>query len=79
MNRQKIGVKVIQFRNYDHGSVLYEIYDFFNKAGVKCNPPPKLTWDDMEKKIGEILNDFNIENEQDKLLKKWNELTKKGS
>jgi len=73
------GMKVIQFRDYDHGSVLYEIYDFFNKAGVKCNPPPKLTWDDMEKKIGEILNDFNIENEQDKLLKKWNELTKKGS
>jgi len=72
------GMKVIQFRDYDHGSVLYEIYDFFNKAGVKCNPPPKLTWDDMEKKIGEILNDFNIENEQDKLLKKWNELTKKG-
>jgi len=73
------GVKVIQFRNYDHGSVLYEIYEFFNKAGVKCDPPPKLTWDEMERKIGEILNDFNIENEQPKLLKKLNELTKKGS
>jgi len=76
---KEIGVKVIQFRNYDHGSVLNEIYEFFNKAGVKCKPPPKSTWDEMERQIEEILNDFNIENEQAKLLKKLNELTKKGS
>jgi len=72
-------IKVIQFRSNDHNSVLYEIYEFFNKAGVKCDPPPKLTWDNMEKKIGEILNNFNIENEQARLLKKLNELTKRGS
>jgi len=57
---EKKGVKVIEFRN---GKVLDEIYDFFKKAGVKCDPPPKLTWVEMETKIKTILNDFNIENE----------------
>jgi hypothetical protein len=59
----KKGVKVILFRKYSNGKVLNEIYDFFKKAGVKCDPPPKLTWVEMETKIKTILNDFNIENE----------------
>jgi hypothetical protein len=72
----KIGIKVIQFRNNDPNHTLDEVYEFLAKSGVKCEPPPKLSWDNMEMKIMEILNNFNIESEQNKLLRKLKELTK---
>ena len=71
-----MGIKVIQFRNEDPNHTIDEVHEFFTKAGVKCGTPPKLPWDEMEKKIVEILNNFNVENEQNKLLRKLKELTK---
>ena len=59
-----MGIKVIQFRNEDPNHTINEVYEFFTKAGVKCGTPPKLQWDEMEKKIVEILNNFNVGTEQ---------------
>ena len=71
-----MGIKVIQFRNEDPNHTINEIYEFFTKAGVKCGAPLKLSSHEMEKKIVEILENFNVEYEQNKLLKKLKELTK---
>ena len=73
----KIGVKVIQFRNDDPSHTLDEVFEFFKAAGVRCSAPPKLQWGEMEKKIVEILNNFNVESEQNKLLRKLKELTRR--
>jgi len=70
---EKIGVKVIEFRQKNP---LMEIYNFFTSKNVDCNPPEKMTPEELEDRINEIIKEWREEIEDLTLIKKLNEWTK---
>jgi len=70
---EKIGVKVIEFRQENP---LLEIYKFFKSKNVSCSPPEKMTSRELEDKIDEIIKEWREEKEDLTLIKKLKEWTK---
>ena len=70
---EKIGVKVIEFRQENP---LFEIYKFFNSKNVDCSPPEKMTPKELEDKINEIIKEWREEIEDLTVIKKLKEWTK---
>jgi len=70
---EKIGVKVIEFRQENP---LMEIYKFFTSKNVDCNPPEKMTPEELEDRINEIIKEWREEIEDLTLIKKLKEWTK---
>jgi hypothetical protein len=70
---EKIGVKVIEFRQENP---LMEIYKFFTSKNVDCSPPEKMTPEELEDKINEIIKEWKEETEDLTLIKKLKEWTK---
>jgi hypothetical protein len=70
---EKIGVKVIEFRQENP---LMEIYKFFASKNVNCSPPEKMTPEELEDKIKEIIKEWKEETEGLTLIKKLKEWTK---
>ena len=68
---EKIGVKVIEFRQKNS---LLEIYNFFSSNNVDCSQPAKITPKDLEIEINRIINDWDEEKENLRIvrnLKVW--------
>jgi len=70
---EKIGVKVIEFRQENP---LMEIYKFFTSKNVDCSPPKKMTPKEIENEINEIIKEWREETEDLILIKKLREWTK---
>jgi hypothetical protein len=70
---EKIGVKVIEFRQEN---ALKDLYEFLSSKNVKCRKPASLTERELKSKVIEIVNQWNEENEGIKVLKTLKELTK---
>jgi len=70
---EKIGVKVIEFRQENP---LKEIYKFFSSKNVNCNEPEDMTSEELKEKIEQIIKDWKETKEEYKILKKLKELTK---
>jgi len=70
---EKIGVKVIEFRQENP---LLEIYKFFKTKNVSCNPPEKMTPKELEDEINRIIKEWREETEDLTLIKKLKEWTK---
>ena len=70
---EKIGVKVIEFRQENP---LKEIYNFFSSKNVDCNEPGDMTSEELKKKIEQIIKEWKETKEEYKILKKLKELTK---
>lgn len=67
---RKLGIKVVELRNKD---ALFEIYEFLRLNGVTATQPIKI---DFEKLIPELLERYDEELENKKILQKAKELTK---
>ena len=68
---EKIRVKVIEFRQKNS---LLEIYNFFSSNNVDCSQPAKITPKDLEIEINRIINDWDEEKENLRIvrnLKVW--------
>lgn len=70
---EKVGVKVIEFRQEE---ALKELYEFLRSKNINCKEPEILSEKQLKSKIIEILNQWNEENEGLKVVKKLKELTK---
>lgn len=70
---EKIGVKVIEFRQ---GSPLKEIYNFFSSKNVICSEPEDMSSDELKEKVEKIISEWRERKEEHKILKKLKELTK---
>ncbi len=70
---EKIGVKVIEFRQENP---LMEIYKFFTSKNVDCSPPEKMTPEELEHKINEIIKEWREETEDLTFIRKLKEWTK---
>lgn len=70
---EKIGVKVIEFRQRD---ALMELYKFFKAKNVNCKKPEILSGAQLRSRIIELLNRWNERNEGLKVVMKLKELTK---
>lgn len=70
---EKIGIKVIEFRQ--EGPLL-EIYKFFKSRNVPCSPPEKMTPEELEDEINEIVKEWREETEDLTLIKNLREWTK---
>ncbi|UYZ40531.1 MAG: CfrBI family restriction endonuclease [Candidatus Methanospirare jalkutatii] len=70
---EKIGVKVIEFRQENP---LKEIYKFFSSKNVNCSEPEDMTSEELKEKIEQIIKDWKETKEEYKILKKLKELTK---
>jgi len=70
---EKIGVKVIEFRQENP---LMEIYKFFTSKNVDCSPPEKKTSKELEDEINEIIKEWQEEREDLTVIKKLKEWTK---
>lgn len=70
---EKIGVKVIEFRQENP---LMEIYKFFILKNANCSPPEKMTSKQLESKINEIIDEWRESKEELKIIKKLKEWTK---
>jgi len=70
---EKIGVKVIEFRQ---GNPLMEIYKFFKSKNVTCSPPEKMTPRELEDEINGIIKEWREETEDLTLIKKLKEWAK---
>jgi len=70
---EKIGVKVIEFRQENP---LLEIYKFFKSKNVSCSPPEKMTLKELEDEINGIIKEWREETEDLILIKKLKEWTK---
>ena len=70
---EKIGVKVIEFRQENP---LLEIYKFFKSKNVSCSPPEKMTSKELEDEINGIIKEWREETEDLTLIKKLKEWTK---
>ena len=73
MESEKIGVKVIEFRQEN---TLMEIYKFFTLKNVSCRPPEIITSQQFEIKINEIIDEWRESTEELKIIKKLKEWTK---
>lgn len=68
---EKIGVKVIEFRQQNP---LMEIYKFFESKNVNCGLPEEMTSEELRYKINEIMMNWKEEQEDITIirkLKKW--------
>ena len=70
---EKIGVKVIEFRQENP---LMEIYNFFASKNVNCSPPMKMMQKQLESKINMIITQWRETKEELKIIKKLKEWTK---
>lgn len=68
----KVGVKIIEFRQKDS---LREIYNFFKSKNVNCVEPETLSEDLLKKRIIEIINQWDEKNESMKIVRKLKEIT----
>ncbi len=70
---EKIGVKVIEFRQENP---LLKIYKFFKSKKVYCSQPEKMTPKELEDKINEIITEWREEQEDLTVIKKLKDWTK---
>lgn len=70
---EKIGVRVIEFRQENP---LNEIYKFFASKNVNCNPPEKMTSKQLETKINEIIIEWKETREELRIIQRLKEWTK---
>lgn len=70
---EKIGVKVIEFRQEN---ALQELYKFLKSKGVSCSKPKILSSEELNSRTIEIIDEWNEENEGLKVVRKLKELTK---
>lgn len=70
---EKIGIKVIEFRQENP---LLEIYKFFKSKNVDCSQPEKMTPKELEDKIHGIITEWREEQEDLTVIKKLKEWTK---
>jgi len=70
---EKIGVKVIEFRQKNS---LLEIYNFFSSNNVDCSQPAKITPKDLENEINRIINDWDEEKENLRIIRNLKVWTK---
>ncbi|RJS73285.1 CfrBI family restriction endonuclease [Methanophagales archaeon] len=70
---ERIGVKVIEFRQEKS---LIEIYEFFTTKRVSCSPPDEMTSEQLEERISQILDEWRESEEELRIIKKLKELTK---
>ena len=70
---EKIGVKVIEFRQKNS---LLEIYNFFSSNNVDCSQPAKITPKDLEIEINRIINDWDEEKENLRIIRNLKVWTK---
>jgi len=70
---KKIGIRVIEFRQENP---LMEIYKFFTSKNVDCSPPEKMTREELEDKINEIMKEWREEIEEMAVIRKLKEWTK---
>lgn len=70
---EKIGVKVIEFRQKD---VLKEIYEFLKLKDVNCQEPKPLSEEQLKLQIFEIIKEWDAEKESLEVLRKLKKLTK---
>ena len=70
---EKMGVKVIEFRQENP---LKEIYKFFSSKNVNCSEPEDMTSEELKEKIEHIIKEWKETKEEYKILKKLKELTK---
>lgn len=70
---EKIGVKVVEFRQENP---LMEIYKFFFSKNVNCSPPEKMTSEQLKEKIKQIIETWEESKEELKIIKTLKELTK---
>ncbi len=70
---EKIGVKVIEFRQENS---LKEIYEFFISKNVKCSPPEEMISNQLEDKIDEIIDEWRESKEELRIIRKLKEWTK---
>ncbi|MEM3264611.1 MAG: CfrBI family restriction endonuclease [Candidatus Micrarchaeaceae archaeon] len=73
---EKIGVKVIEFRQDGQENPLLEIYKFFESKNVYCSPPEQMTPKELEDKINGIITEWREEQEDLTFIKKLKEWTK---
>jgi len=70
---QKVGVKVVEFRQ-EHA--LNELYEFLRSKNVACEKPKSLTQPQLKTQIAKIVEQWNEESEGLKVVRKLKELTK---
>lgn len=70
---EKLGIKVIEFRQENP---LMEIYEFFKSKNVNCSRPEKITLKELEDKINGIITEWREEQEDLTIIKKLKEWTK---
>lgn len=70
---EKIGVRVVEFRQEN---ALQELYKFLKSKNVNCQEPESLSEKQLKSQIIEIINEWNEESEELKVVKKLKELTK---
>jgi len=70
---EKIGVKVIEFRQRNP---LMKIYKFFKSKNVSCSPPEKMRPKELEDEINGIIKEWREETEDLTVIKKLKEWTK---
>ena len=70
---EKIGVKVIEFRQENP---LVEIYNFFTSKNVNCSPPVEMTSKQLEDRIEKIIEEWRESKEELRIIKKLKEWTK---
>ncbi|HEC88151.1 MAG TPA: CfrBI family restriction endonuclease [Thermoplasmata archaeon] len=70
---EKIGVKVIEFRQEDP---LMEIYKFFILKNVNCSPPRRMSSKQLEERINQIIDSWRESKEELKIIKTLKEWTK---
>jgi len=70
---EKIGVKVIEFRQE---KPLTEIYNFFTSKNVNCSPPVEMTSKQLEDRIEKIIEEWRESKEELRIIKKLKEWTK---
>ncbi len=69
---EKIGVKVIEFRQEN---ALEDLYKFLLSKNVECQKPPSLNREELKSKVVEIVSQWNEEIEGMNILRKLKELT----
>ena len=70
---EKIGIKVIEFRQE---KPLTEIYNFFTSKNVNCSPPGEMTSKQLEDRIEKIIEEWRESKEELRIIKKLKEWTK---
>lgn len=67
------GVKVVEFRQKN---ALKELYAFLKSKNVECSMPEPMSEEELRAKIKEVVEEWNEDQEEVKVVKKLKELTK---